>query len=119
MDEAVSSLCEFCLVYLLIKSQTDQQEDDHTKEILAHLPTCLIPRHRILHYESAVGKTAFVRQIKPYMHIENDESMYNNLRSHVPLIVYHQCTSHADLSQKSFPHQIGCYDDLNNIELKP
>ncbi len=118
MDEALSALCEFCIVFLLINSVTDKEEDHQTKEILAHLPSCPIPIHRVLHYETTVGKTAFVRQLKPYLHIENDEAMFNTLRPHVPLIVFHQCAKDVDLLQKPFPHQIESYDDLKSVELK-
>jgi hypothetical protein len=118
MNESISALCEFCLIFLLIKSQTDKEEEHQTKEILAHLPSCPIPVHRILHYESSIGKTAFVRQIKPYLHIENDITIYTNLRPHVPLIILHHCSNEVDLMEKSFPHQIDNYDDLKNVELK-
>lgn len=116
LDEVVAALSEFCLVFLLVLSTTDREQEHRTKEIVARLPLSRFASHRVLHHETAAGKIAFVRQIKPYLHIEIEEDAYQSLRPHVPLVVFHE--RNAAALGSAHAHQIESPAELKDIELK-
>lgn len=138
----ITALAEVATVHLIVQSSTDKDEvsteyhidsmhdyylkstliilqEHQTKQILAHLQDAHIPSHRVLHHSSNVGKIAFLRQIKPYLHVEFDDEIYNATKVHIPLLVFHpSASSNASVQKSTYLHVIDSYHDLAHVELR-
>lgn len=147
MNEVVLALSEITTIYLLVKSTTDKEEvssilcwsrirsifslrsfrssqkEHQTKQILSFLVGIDIPTHHVLHHTNNIGKIAFLRQLKPYLHIEFDDEVYQSTKMHIPLLVFHHCQQSQqqvsnDQKPKSYLHQIKNYNELALVELR-
>ena len=94
----------------------DRQEHQ-TKQILSHLNGVDIPAHHVLHHSSNVGKIAFLRQIKPNLHIEYEDEIYKATKVHIPLIVFHRCDNVVSSPEKTHYHKINNYHELSKVEV--
>ena len=77
--QALNSITD---VYCFIKVT-----DDAHKERVAALAHSFMPffnPNRILYHTSEVGKIAFVRQIRPHLHVDYDINTLMSLRPHIP-----------------------------------
>ena len=64
------------------KASSDIEE----QEIYSYLSTIcpkIIPKHRILFYQSLTGKIAFARQLKPKLYIDEDHEACKTLTPHL------------------------------------
>eukprot|EP01031_Cornospumella_fuschlensis_P036786 gene36785-44626_t len=72
--EFVLTLTEASKIYIMVKSASDEEEQEINNALLAKLPS--FPAHRILHHQSQPGHIAFIRQLSPHLHIEQDADVY-------------------------------------------
>ena len=62
-------------------------EDDADQKKVLELAQALLPsfkQHRILYHHSDIGKTAFVRQIVPHLHVDHSVEVLQSVRPHIP-----------------------------------
>ena len=87
IDYFINLLESECNVYVIFEV-TDVKNQ---QLVLDSLKSDILPSfnkfHRILFYENKISKIAFIRQIKPILHIEYDKYIYDNLKPHINLIL--------------------------------
>ncbi len=93
LSSLITILCETCMVFILIHSCSDEEENMLSEVVKEKFPA--IEAHRLLHHESNIGKIAFVRQIVPHLHIEYDFQTQQILRPHIKAIVLYQVGANA------------------------
>lgn len=90
MNELIEQLLDTVSVYLIIQAQYDADEDRCKDLIRTKLPAIQTQLHHVLFYEKTIGKIAFVRQIKPQVHIEYENEVYKTLQPHVSNAIFHR-----------------------------
>lgn len=114
LDKVLSQLTEIGDVYILVHCENGEDEQ-HEMVIRQYLggKVAYFQRfpHRILFCSSHVGKVAFVRQLKPVLHVEYHPEVYESLRPHIPTIVLHRLSESGVQSaysqhQRPFPNII-------------
>jgi hypothetical protein len=83
----LESLQTIANVFLLFESQSDESENQIKQAVLDILPFYKTNSHRLLFHETAKGKIAFVRQLKPVIHLESELHILKELSPHVPHVV--------------------------------
>eukprot|EP00981_Chlorochromonas_danica_P012212 scaffold4658_cov229-Ochromonas_danica.AAC.3 len=108
LNELVSLLSESCVVYLIVQSSSEEEEESFEEVAKSRLPA--LPRHRLLHYEKALGKTAFLRQIVPHLHIEWEEEVARSLKPHLPCILLHTLAGNSSLAPRDLATVTALFD---------
>jgi hypothetical protein len=80
-------------LYLIVEALSDESQSKVLTAILEKIPS-FNDKHRILFYETSIGKIAIVRQIKPKLHIEYDNNIYISLLPHISTLVYYRNNNH-------------------------
>lgn len=74
-----------CLkIYLIIPLKAGSEERSVKELVLERLPFMTTRIHYALFHETQKGKIAFVRQLKPHLHIDYDSASITELAPHVP-----------------------------------
>ena len=87
LDDFLTSiirLSDISIVFLLCKATSDEQQMK-LQGVLDTAVTCVanIPSHRVLFYETVIGKIAIARQLKPVIYIDNDADTCDSLAPHI------------------------------------
>lgn len=97
LGKVLDSLVDISQVYLLIKCTTDDEESAVRQKLSTVSPHWQTQSHRILVCSSHVGKIAFLRQLRPILHLEYEPLVYDEIRPHVPLLVLHRLSDAPEL----------------------
>lgn len=87
-QDFVATLQEACKIYIIVKSTSDEEELEFNQAVRGKIPN--FEAHRILHYQTQPGHTAFIRQLCPHLHIEQDIGVYNAIKPHIHNIWVHK-----------------------------
>ncbi len=81
---SIIRLSDISIVFLLCKATSDEQQMK-LQGVLDTAVTCVakIPSHRVLFYETVIGKIAIARQLKPVIYIDNDADTCDSLAPHI------------------------------------
>lgn len=79
LTEVTDSTC------LLFQVSTDEQELEVQQTMKSLCPA--FPQHRLLFYESAIGKTAILRQMVPSVYIDSDVAFLSKIRPHLKQVI--------------------------------
>jgi len=81
---SIISLSDISMVFLLCKATSDEQQMK-LQGVLDTVVTCVakIPSHRVLFYETVIGKIAIARQLKPLIYVDNDADTCDSLAPHI------------------------------------
>lgn len=71
-----------------MRALTDDDENN-IREILSKITTeHPIARHRILFYQSSIGKLAAVRQLRPQLHVDFESSICRQIAPHIKNVLH-------------------------------
>jgi hypothetical protein len=115
MNGTVKLLLDIATVYIFIECTTDAQEAELLDLLQSSLPA-LTKKHHILFYSMNKGKIAFIRQLKPHVHIEYDVEVYDAVVKHVPITIMQQSLSFASMT-RSYKYTIQNITDLLTIAI--
>lgn len=81
-------LSDISMMFILCKATSDEQQMK-LQGVLDTVVTCVanIPSHRVLFYETVIGKIAIARQLKPLIYIDNDADACDSLAPHIRSVI--------------------------------
>ena len=96
-----STLANTANIFFLMKAATDEDENN-IFEILSKITVDFpIARHRVLFYQTSVGKLAVVRQLRPQLHVDFESSICRQIAPHIKNVLHirgSEDTNQMDLS---------------------
>ena len=87
-SKILSTLANTANIFFLMKAATD--EDEHNVcEILSKITVDFpIALHRVLFYQTSVGKLAVVRQLRPQLHVDFESCICRQIAPHVRNVLH-------------------------------
>lgn len=122
LSRLLETLSTNCSIYLIIPIANVNEQQLLQNRLLEEVPNFLNKNpQRLLFCSTEIGKVAFVRQIKPHLHIEYDPASYESLRPHVPINIIQQLAIprfEDAYGKRLYPNVIRNIADLQTLVVK-
>ena len=85
----LAALASVANVFVVAKAQSPEEEERIWNELRSDpaVAQSSVARHRVLFHETAVGKVAVVRQLRPQLHIDFDADICGSVAPHIKTVV--------------------------------
>ena len=80
----ITNLIEICNLFILFDASNEEDETYITEKVKSINGFAI---HRLLFHQSAIGKVAIIRQMKPQLHIEYDANICQQVAPHIRKII--------------------------------
>lgn len=75
-------------IFFIMKALSDEEEKKTFEKLCRATVDSTVSKHRVLFYESSIGKLAIVRQLKPQLHIDYDIAACRQIGPHIKSVVH-------------------------------
>jgi len=80
-------ISHICILFIIANTTSDDGQQQILTTISDAIDSECLPAHRVLFYETNIGKIAIVRQINPSIYIDHCNSDLNNLSKHIAQVL--------------------------------
>ena len=82
----VTTMMKVANVFLIIKATSTAEEEAIWDQIL-NVNNLSLEKHRVIFHETAIGKVAIVRQLRPQLHVDFDTDCCSSVAPHISSVV--------------------------------